>query len=105
MKNIKLNNRTTWCGFPHNLLLPRYILYGKQIYKNFIDFRSNEAGSNLVLLAFVNDPIGRYVAEGSDHIEHMYSTENTLSYLTPYYSRGGVFMNGVEFLPSRQTFV
>ena len=80
MDDIKNKRATgTWCGLPHNLYVPRWVV-GK-IYPIFTfvliyrstDYNPNEAdlgGGNFVLLAFVND-VAQEVTEGSDGIEHM----------------------------------
>ena len=51
----------TWCGFPHNLLLPRSRPY---------DPASGGGGTSFVLFAFVSD-VAQEVEEGMDGIEHM----------------------------------
>ena len=63
MNDIKeRRNPKTWCGFPHNLLLPRSreISLGRYL----------EDAQEFVLMAFVND-VDQDVFEGSDGIEHM----------------------------------
>ena len=52
----------TWCGFPHNLLLPRSreISLGRYL----------EDAQEFVLMAVVND-VDQDVVEGSDGVEHM----------------------------------
>ena len=67
----------TWCGFPHNLLLPRFELLNVNppinvIYrsKEFSDDDSPSDAKKFVIIAFVND-VDQSVIEGSDGIEHM----------------------------------
>jgi len=48
----------TWCGFPHNLLVPRSLP------------KDEMNGKKFVLIAFVND-VDQSVTEGSDGVEHM----------------------------------
>ena len=70
-------NTGTWCGFPHNLLLPRYE-YSVNFSMN-VNYRSQELSDEdslsdaqkFVIIAFVND-VDQSVTEGSDGIEHMY---------------------------------
>eukprot|EP00091_Calanus_sinicus_P005006 TRINITY_DN15361_c0_g1_i1.p1 TRINITY_DN15361_c0_g1~~TRINITY_DN15361_c0_g1_i1.p1 ORF type:complete len:122 (+),score=19.36 TRINITY_DN15361_c0_g1_i1:54-419(+) len=52
----------TWCGLPHNLLVPRSA--------DFDPKEKNLGGRNFVLFAFVTD-VDQDVTTGSDGIEHM----------------------------------
>ena len=54
---VNKNTTRTWCGFPHNLLIPRStnFRHGGRLFKLFV---------------FVND-VDQDVSEGTDGIEHM----------------------------------
>ena len=63
MADIKRKEETdTWCGFPHNLLLPTSRPHDPA--------RREGGGQSFVLFAFVTD-VEQDVEEGMDGIEHM----------------------------------
>ena len=63
MEDIKRKEETdTWCGFPHNLLLPRSRAYNSSSPEG--------GGASFVLFAFATD-VEQDVEEGMDGIEHM----------------------------------
>jgi len=53
---------TSWCGYPHNLLVPRSLNYNPE--------KEDLGGKTFVLMAFVTSA-ARDVTAGSDGIEHM----------------------------------
>ena len=61
MDDIKFKRETkTYCGFPHNLLLPKSLPFTPD----------GQGGATFVLFAFVND-VEWDVREGMDGVEHM----------------------------------
>ena len=68
----------TWCGFPHNLQVPRYEETNR-IPTYLLTFRGTEYKKNMniseaesfALMVFVTDLSDQSVTEGSDGIEHM----------------------------------
>jgi len=63
MRDIKNKKDTgTWCGLPHNLLVPRS--------KDFNPGKKDLGGRNFVLFAVMTD-VGQDIALGSDGIEHL----------------------------------
>ena len=61
MQDIQKRKQTsTWCGFPHNLLVPRSTPLNEDI----------ASAQQFLLIAMVND-VDQAVTEGSDGVEHM----------------------------------
>ena len=80
MQDIIDNRETsTWCGFPQNLLVPRF--HCQIISRNtneilprskrFIEGDQVSDAQSFILFAFVNDLENQDVDEGSDGVEHM----------------------------------
>ena len=63
MQDIQSRKKTsTWCGFPHNLLVPR---------SNPLDPDVGLASAQQFLLLAVVTDVDQDVTEGSDGVEHM----------------------------------
>ena len=83
MQDIIDNRETsTWCGFPQNLLVPRFhcqiisrntidVLIFLPRSKRFIEGDQVSDAQRFILFAVVNDLENQDVDEGSDGVEHM----------------------------------